>query len=256
MPKARITAAVTAHREGLVARGSLLSLTRAKSHAEAHGYEVETMIVLDRADALTAEVVEEWCNGDTGIQIVHVDNADPGLSRNDAVARASGEWIAFLDADDLWCETWLTHSLEAALNYRREVIWHPELMVYFGTRACLFRHIDMESAEFQASALLISNHWTSLCLARRALLLAVPYQKTDLENKIGYEDWAWNLAVVETGAIHKIVPGTGHAIRTKSSSRNRTADHAGAIPDPKTRLTHLFGSTRARSAVTSPPVTM
>jgi hypothetical protein len=77
-------------------------------------------------------------------------------------------------------------------------------------------------------------------VASRALLLAVPYQKTDLENKIAYEDWAWNLAVVERGAVHKIVSGTGHAVRTKSSSRNTTADHAGAIPDPNIHLTHLF----------------
>ena len=245
MPKARITAAVTAHREGLIARASLLSLTAAKAHAEAHGYEVETIIVLDQADALTAEVVEEWCKGESGTEIIQVDNADPGLSRNDAVTRASGEWVAFLDADDLWCETWLTHSVEAAQSDRRQVVWHPELMIYFGTRAGLFRHVDMESAEFQPSALLISNHWSSLCVARRSLLLAVPYQQTDLENKIGYEDWAWNLAVVERGAIHKIVPGTGHAVRTKSSSRNRTADHAGAIPDPNTRLTHLLGTGRS-----------
>jgi glycosyltransferase involved in cell wall biosynthesis len=243
-PKTRITAAVTAHREGLVARASLLSLSRAKSHAEAHGYEVETIVVLDQADALTTEVVEEWCKSETGIQIVQVDNGDPGLSRNDAVTRASGEWVAFLDADDLWCETWLTHSLQAAQSDRREVVWHPEVMIYFGTRACLFRHIDMESAEFRPSALLISNHWTSLCVATRALLLAVPYQKTDLENKIGYEDWAWNLAVMERQAIHKVVPGTGHAIRTKSSSRNMSADHAGAIPDPHTRLTCLFRNAR------------
>jgi glycosyltransferase involved in cell wall biosynthesis len=237
MPKARITVAVTAHREGLVAHPSLLSLSRAKSHAEGHGYEVETIVVLDQADAVTAEVVEEWRRGETGIEIVHVDNADPGLSRNDAVARASGEWIAFLDADDLWCETWLTHALQAAQSDQREVVWHPELMVYFGARACLFRHIDMESPEFQPSALLITNHWSSLCVARRELALAVPYQRTDLDNKIGYEDWAWNLAVVERGAIHKIVPGTGHAVRTKTSSRNRTADEVGAIPDPKIRLT-------------------
>jgi glycosyltransferase involved in cell wall biosynthesis len=95
-PKTRITAAVTAHREGLVARASLLSLSRAKSHAAAHGYEVETIVVLDQADALTTEVVEEWCKSETGIQIVQVDNGDPGLSRNDAVTRASGRWIAFL----------------------------------------------------------------------------------------------------------------------------------------------------------------
>ena len=242
MPTTRITAAVTAQREGLTAHPSLLSLTRAKSHAEAHGYEVETIVVLDQADALTTEIVEQWCAAERGSEIIRVDHGDPGLSRNEAVRRASGEWIAFLDADDLWCETWLTQSLQAAQSDNREVVWHPEVMVYFGARAGLFRHIDMESPEFEASALLITNHWSSLCVARRALLLAVPYGRSDLENQIGYEDWAWNLAVVEQGAIHKVVPSTGHAIRTKGSSRNAIADSTGAIPDASMRLTRLLRS--------------
>jgi hypothetical protein len=41
-------------------------------------------------------------------------------------------------------------------------------------------------------------------------LRAVPNTGTDLKNNIGYEDWRWNIDVVNNGGIHKIVPNTAY----------------------------------------------
>jgi hypothetical protein len=80
---------------------------------------------------------------------------------------------------------------------------------------------------------LVGNYWTVLCLARQSLLLEVPHPATDIQKKIGHEDWGWNLQAMERGAIHKIVPGTGHGIRVKESgSVMRAATSAGVIPKP------------------------
>lgn len=165
MNKPHIAAIVTAHREGLIASPGLRSLSRAKSHAERNGFAVEVVVVLDRADSLTEDIVRKWATPDT--KILRVANGDPGLSRNDGVEACSGEWVAFLDADDLWGVNWLTSGLRAASYDRRNIIWHPEACLYFGMCERYFRHIDMESDEFNLASLNLTNYWSALCIARR-----------------------------------------------------------------------------------------
>ena len=230
MASVDITAVVNAHREGLIIHSSLMSVSRAKVHAEKSGFRVEIIVVLDRADTLTAKMAENW--REKSVQIIRVDNGDLGQSRNNAIDKASGEWIAFLDADDLWCEAWLSLALAAATYEKRNIVWHPEVNVIFGAHPNIFRHIDMESEEFNPLSLCASNLWTALCLARRSLFAEVPYPWTNLENKIGYEDWGWNMAAIGHGAIHKIVRGTGHAIRSNPGSLVKKTSLAGAIPKP------------------------
>jgi hypothetical protein len=53
-----------------------------------------------------------------------------------------------------------------------------------------------------------------------------------LSNGIGFEDWGWNKAVIAAGALHKVVRGTGHAIRAKRQSLVRMTAAAEAIPAP------------------------
>src|SRR5262249_6352570 len=125
-----VTVAVNAHQEGLVAQPSLRSVSRAKAHAREQGINVEVVVVLDKADSLTKGIVERW--EESNVHVLNVAHGDLGLSRNDAVIAAAGEWVAFIDADDLWCETWLSYAVAAARRDAREIVWHPEVCVFFG----------------------------------------------------------------------------------------------------------------------------
>ena len=49
----------------------------------------------------------DTCEGFPGVRLVRQLNAGPGSARNRGVEEASGEWMAFLDADDFWAPSHL-----------------------------------------------------------------------------------------------------------------------------------------------------
>jgi len=232
MPEYDITAVINGHAEGLIAEPSLRSLSRAAATARLSGLRVELLAILDKPNAITQEVFNEFARHEPGLRIEIVEHGDLGYSRNSAVERALGKWIGFLDADDIWGADWLVRAHAAAEADPRKIVWHPETNAYFGVTPYIFLHVDMEDPSFHIADLGYTNLWTSLCFTAADLLRAVPYAGTDLKNGIGYEDWCWNIDVLNSGGIHKIVPNTAHAIRTRSVSLVKQTSAADSIPRP------------------------
>lgn len=201
---------------------------RAKIKAENSGLSVEILVMLDRSDTITREVVAR-----SGIpQVIETEYGDPAQARNHAVRVANGQFIAFLDADDLWGENWLVCATEAALMRTDSIIWHPEICVYFGQTKQIFQHIDMEEKNFHPIRLMVENYWTALTFGQRKIYLEHPYPVTNLQAGLGYEDWSWNMEIINHGVKHKIVPGTGHVIRRRANSVSRISLAVDAVPHP------------------------
>jgi len=92
---------------------------------------IETIVVDDGSEDGSAGIVAGY--GDR-IRYVKQDNAGPAAARNRGVDLARGEFLAFLDADDLWHDEKLTRQmarfsarpkLELCLSHKRN-IWEPE----------------------------------------------------------------------------------------------------------------------------------
>jgi glycosyltransferase involved in cell wall biosynthesis len=232
MERPDVTVILNAHQEGLLAQPTLASLSQALDHAAGSGVQSEVIAVLDRPDAVTVEVFSSFVQSRNDANLLVVDNGDPGMSRNDGVLAGRAEWIALLDADDLWGANWLSAAYHAATAEPRLVVWHPEISLYFGEDEHVFLHVDMEDPNYDPMGLAIANYWTALCFAPRPLLLEEPHPSTNLKRQIGYEDWSWNMTVIARGALHKVVPGTGHAIRRKKSSNLRRSNAIGCVPPP------------------------
>lgn len=240
-----VTVVVIAHEEGDLAVASLRGVARAVATAERAGVSTEVVVVLDRPDAATIAVVSATAPADW--RVATVDFGDPGSSRNAGARLARGRWIAHVDADDLCDPRWLVDAFRAAESEPRLAVWHPELNVYFGEAVHVWRHVDMDDPSFDPAVLVHTNCWTALCFAPRALLLAEPYRATDQERRFGYEDWTWNRDVLDRGAVHRIVPGTGHLIRVKpTGSVFRRSQAMRFIPHPTDLFRHRIAARRLR----------
>ena len=221
MSKIDISVIVNLHAEGMKARSSFISIAHTKTYAEDRGLRVEVLAVLDRPSNETAEFVDNCDVVD--FRRIEVSFGDLGRARNAGTAMTRGEWVSFLDADDLWGENWLAAAYEAGVNDPRPIVWHPLCLIYFGAQRLLFIHVDSEDADFDPLSLSMTNYWSSQSFAKRDLYVSVPYPETDFERQLGYEDWGWNIETFSRGFIHKYVPNTVSAIRRQGDSlRHKT----------------------------------
>ncbi|HMN17959.1 MAG TPA: glycosyltransferase family A protein [Ignavibacteriaceae bacterium] len=77
----------------------------------------EIIFVDDGSTDKTIKLVEKLAQDDTRIKIFALQHAGrPSVPRNFGVEKSSGEFIAFLDADDLWTKEKLKYQLNYLLN--------------------------------------------------------------------------------------------------------------------------------------------
>ncbi len=71
----------------------------------------EIIVVDDGSTDRTCEIVDAYRDK---VRLIRQENAGPAAARNRGVQESTGEWIAFLDADDLWYENKLTTQIQRA----------------------------------------------------------------------------------------------------------------------------------------------
>lgn len=87
--------------------------------------EWELIVIDDGSCDDTSRIVSELASTDERIKFYHNDrNSGASYTRNRAISLATGEWIAFLDSDDLWRED----KLEKQVALSEE---HPEAVIFY-----------------------------------------------------------------------------------------------------------------------------
>ena len=212
--KTEVAAVVNLHTEGTSATPSLTSAWRAVAAAQANGIDASLILVLDTPDQATTHMAGQW--EARGASIIECEVGDLGAARNYAAETLDSEWLAFLDADDLWGEDWLVEAHGAATEAKASMfidVWHPQLNIIFGDHHSFLHHIPSTDPSFSWARFRLHNAWTALCFVRRAHIQAVPYPRNNLAAGFGFEDWSWNEEILRRGGRHQVVPNTCHFIR-------------------------------------------
>lgn len=248
-----LSAVLTAHAEGTMVGVSFRSMLAAVRVAVDAGLGVEVLVVLDKSDLATGEMLAE---ADLqGARVVEVDYGDQGLVRNHAVGESGGRFVAFLDGDDLWTENWLVAAHEVCAANARTIA-HPYADWVFGNHRALWLPPDQMDRDFEPATLRVTNAWDALCLAPREAYLDHPFQARDLALGYAFEDWLWNLETIESGYVHRVVPETIHFKRSRPGSQFRQANFNRSTTRPTAYHDYAWLAERERSGPGSPRTTL
>jgi glycosyltransferase involved in cell wall biosynthesis len=80
--------------------------------------QLEVVIVDDGSRPEVAAEYEGLCSDRVRV-LRNAESRGPGAARNAGIAIARGQWVAFLDDDDLWAPSKLRRQLDAAERARR-----------------------------------------------------------------------------------------------------------------------------------------
>src|SRR5262245_41477666 len=75
-------------------------ITDALVSADAQLYQPHEIIVID--DASTDDSLVKIAKSGIDVKILHTNYRNAAAARAHGIAQATGDWIAFLDADDIW----------------------------------------------------------------------------------------------------------------------------------------------------------
>lgn len=129
----------------------------------------------DGSSDLTLPIVKEFIRSNPDIKTILLENshAGPGENRNRAIRQSSGEWIAFLDSDDIWEQNKLETMMKCIQEEPEVDLWcHNEYLVHNGNRTVLSHDQNFDRSVSAFLSLYRGNSLsTSAVVCRRDILI-------------------------------------------------------------------------------------
>ena len=203
---------IAAHREGLIAHKTMLSVERALKELPKLNYEI--IVTIDNGDEFTKQYFANYHA--LPIRVFEIDVQDLAASRNFALSKSRGEYVATLDADDLVSKNWFKSALEQLKDEKKSTVIHTHYSVNFGTKDIVWEKFNSRSMEEDATIMVWANRWDSAIVTQAKVLKDFPYQSNS--KGFGSEDWHFNSNTLAAGIPHLVSPETVLFVRRKDVS--------------------------------------
>jgi len=148
--------------------------------------DFEIIVINDASVDNTAELVENLAKKNKKIKLINLkENKGQGAARNIGIKKARGEFIAFLDADDLWFSNKLENIEKKFRETNADLICHDVVRVRKGNKKVwkCGPYKDYKSLLFKKNCI-----FTSATVVRKSKLFDVGMFSEDKEI-LGFEDY-------------------------------------------------------------------
>lgn len=221
-----ISIIVCGHNEGRLLHRTLNSIFRAIDYVFSKtSLDIEVILSLDDPNRATLDYLETSPYAKR-MNIYKNHFEDVSLSRNFAVEKAHGKYIAFIDGDDLMCSNWLycAYQMGESFSDFKDFILHPEYLINFEGKSLIWKRLSSDDPDFRYGTLLYANCWDFTCFMPRDIALKYPFNACPDDSGWGMEDYHFFLETLGDGIKHAIVPETVVFIRVKGFN-SRLAMH-------------------------------
>jgi len=184
--------------------------------------DFEAVIVDDGSTDDTLDVIRPYLS-DSRFKLIQQANQGTAAARNTAISHARGEWIAFLDCDDLWLPRKLALQAEVIRSYPRAALIFGNGIEFDEERDIgpFFRKREVFPDGADLRRVLTRNcFWTSSVMVRRRDVLEVGMLRADASGVDDYDLW---LKVLERGGETRGVwePVVRYRKRKESQGTNK-----------------------------------
>ena len=165
----------------------------------------ELIVINDGSTDNTASIVEKLSLDDSRIRLVNQENKRLGGARNTGLINSKGDWIAFLDSDDLWLPEKLEKQLLVASIFpEADVIFSNGYSSFEGIEVNQYYHFPVYNGLFEGKKMyqkeLFANGIPVLSVITKKEWTEKIGLQDESELAYGSEDWDYWLRLSKAGA--------------------------------------------------------
>jgi glycosyltransferase involved in cell wall biosynthesis len=197
---------------------------------------LEIIVVNDGSTDNTREIVQELALQDQRIQLINIDNGGLSNARNTGLRKAKGEFIQFLDSDDLLSSEKISSSVDFLTCHPETDIVYTDAFYFCDNRNVLSKNLELTDKAWMP---LVSGREYKICLQmvkknifpvncplfRASILQKVP--QFEINSLFQCEDWLfWFKCCCAKLSFHFLVNPEAYAIirvhhTSMSSDKNK-----------------------------------